>query len=1309
MIINSIFVEPMIGDRPGRLNSRLTLLRVRQGFCLQPVELSRPRKLELQSGFLGHMLAVAVLLCWLFTFVPAMAQDILMSDFEESTYVWLPGGNWTVTGTAFGTGPAQGTLPNQGNVSGYLGNGLVDTYLNGDGSTGTLVSPSFTIQRNYIKFLIGGGSYRGEGGYGGETRIDLLVNGQVVQHAAGPGEWEKLDWEQWNVSNLVGQTAQIRIVDTATNSWGHLNVDQIVQSDTSLTTGVIIPTNQFINFPVKLTNSYHVVALLVNGLAVQEFNIPLGTAANHDFYAFLDLSAYQNTQMVVRVDSTNGVLLSNFIQTNAPVTTTPFYQEALRPTYHYTVRRGFNNDPNGLVYYNGVYHMCYQHNPYDVVVGNQNWGNAESSDLVHWTELQEAIYGDALGQAWSGSSVVDWNNSAGFGSNAIVSFYTSAGGHANNNLMSEGQLFSQSMAYSLDQGQTWTKYSNNPVIPNVEGDNRDPKVIWYAPGNEWVMVFWLTNNDFGIFSSTNLINWTQTSTFTFPNVIEVPELFPLPLNGNTNNLEWIFYAGAGNYYVGRFNGSAFTAQWGPFSIRGGNSFAAGQTFNNIPASDGRRILIANDTVNYPNMPFNAGMDFPVQLTLQTTGSTPLIYVNPVNELALLRDSTNSWPAQALTNGVNVMSGATGEAYELDAQFQPGTATSVTFSLGGTPVTYNCQSQQLSCEGIHNALSPINGVITLQMLVDIGTLEIYANNGLVYMPMGVTPTAGAQPISLIASGSGATLNSLVMYNLGSAWNYTNAPTSNSPAITAQPTSVTNFPGSAFAFTVTATGASPLNYLWYFNGQPLNPAANIASVTNSTLTISPSYPTNVGTYDVVITNGYGSVTSSPVTFSYLAPVISSQPVSVTNYPGFSVSFSVASSGASGYLWYFNGQPLNPAANIASVTNSTLTISPAYPANAGSYYVVITNAGGSVTSSVVALTVLAPYQIAYWRMEAQITAPNKMGVPSYVGAADSDTNSGQGIYTTGTLPASIDDLITFNGLSGGPVTLSTNVAPASMFVNGHNAGNYSYNAEAIATVDGVLFFPQDQYGDEMDFTGPFSIEMFFKADGNRSGAGIMELISQGTDTGQIFRYGINVNEAAAGGIRFKIANSSLVQTNAVDLTGANYADGQWHYLLAVCDTLSSSNGQMRLTIANPDGSQACATNNLPAGFLPLPSQDNGNLFIGRYTYPLSVNPETFLGFIDEVQITSGVVPDNWRIGRIPAVDNYPLISGVSAGTNGVSFKWNGAAATNFLVQWVPQLGDVWQTVATLPSANGLSSFIDTNAGRLTGSAGFYRILSQ
>jgi hypothetical protein len=438
----------------------------------------------------------------------------------------------------------------------------------------------------------------------------------------------------------------------------------------------------------------------------------------------------------------------------------------------------------------------------------------------------------------------------------------------------------------------------------------------------------------------------------------------------------------------------------------------------------------------------------------------------------------------------------------------------------------------------------------------------------------------------------------------------------------------------------------------------------------------------------------------------PFISAQPgPAATVDVGGSCTLTVTATGTTvpfTYQWYNNGVAL------AGATNSTLTVL-AVPATNVSYQVVVSNAGGSVTSSVAPLTVLAPYAVAYWRMESQSAAPNNAGVPTFVGVADTATNAGQGIYTTGSLPAAIDDLITFNGLSGEPVVLSTNVAPAGMFVNGHGGGNFSYHAEALTNVDGALFFPQDQYGDEMDFTGPFSLELFFQTDGNRSGAGVMQLISQGTDTGQTFRYGVTVNESAPGGVRFKVANSDLSQTNWVDVNAANYADGRWHYLLAVCDPLAGTNGQLRLTVANQDGTEGSATNNLAAGFLPLPAADNGNMFIGRNTYPVSVNPETFLGDIDEVQITAGVVPDTWRIGRVPAVDNHPRINGVSAGTNGVSFQWTGAAVNNYLVQWTPQLGGAWQTIATLPSAGAVARYSDPYAGAPSHAAGFYRIVLQ
>ena len=570
-------------------------------------------------------------------------------------------------------------------------------------------------------------------------------------------------------SAFANQAAQLQVVDSAAHSWGHINVDQIMETDESLP-GVFTATQHYLNLPIQTGARSHLVELLQDGLVVREMNVELADTATN-FWAFMDLTPFAGQELQVRVDShlaTTKQLAAYFIQTNTIIADPPIYQESLRPIYHFTARRGWLNDPNGLVYYQGEYHLCYQHNPFGYRWDNMHWGSAVSRDLVHWTELPEAIYPTHLGGAWSGSSVVDWNNSAGFGAEAIVSLYTTAAGHGNNPRMSKPYQFSQSLAYSTDAGRTYVEYTNNPVLPNVVGDNRDPKVIWYAPDHKWIMVLWLFYYDYGIFSSPDLKHWTQMSTFNFPNVIETPEFFPLPLDGDTNNLKWVFYGGAGNYYVGAFDGKAFTAQYGPFSIRGGNCFAATQTFSDVPASDGRRILIVHGTAQYPGMPFNNEMNIPVELTLVTSQSVPKLHVNPVREIARLRTGTNSFPAGTLADGKDVMSGSTGEAFELDATFQPGGAERIVFNLRGTTVTYDNIAHLITCRRNKQTLLPINGAVHLRLFSDRGIIEIFGNDGELYMPVVVPPTAGCLPISLVAGGSGARLDSLTMYQLGSAW-------------------------------------------------------------------------------------------------------------------------------------------------------------------------------------------------------------------------------------------------------------------------------------------------------------------------------------------------------------------------------------------------------------------------------------------------------------------------------------------------------------------------------------------------------------
>ena len=271
------------------------------------------------------------------------------------------------------------------------------------------------------------------------------------------------------------------------------------------------------------------------------------------------------------------------------------------------------NDPNGLVYFDGEYHLFFQHDPNSITqTPVMSWGHAVSPDLAHWTEIQIALSPDDHGYVWSGSAVVDWNNSAGFqtGSQpALVAMYTAA-----------KKPFAQCIAYSNDRGRTWTHYDKNPVIAHIAFGNRDPHMIWYEPGKKWVVVFFKdVNNEFVLEESADLKTWKPIQEFRVPDCNECPDFFPMALDGDASKLKWVFTAANGRYVVGSFDGSKFTLEQDPRQVDFGQNYYAVQTYADIPAADGRRIQIAwMSGGRYPHMPFNQQMSFPAQLTLHTT-------------------------------------------------------------------------------------------------------------------------------------------------------------------------------------------------------------------------------------------------------------------------------------------------------------------------------------------------------------------------------------------------------------------------------------------------------------------------------------------------------------------------------------------------------------------------------------------------------------------------------------------------------------------------------------------------------------------
>ncbi len=340
----------------------------------------------------------------------------------------------------------------------------------------------------------------------------------------------------------------------------------------------------------------------------------------------------------------------------------PARQEAFRPQFHFTPDKNWMNDPNGLVYYKGEYHLFYQYNPFGNSWGHISWGHAVSRDLVHWTELPVALPEEGRIMIYSGSAVVDSANTSGFGKGAVpplVAIYTGHNYDAGEHRWWEDQR----LAHSTDKGRTWTQFSGNPVIDPGLPDFRDPKVFWHEPTNRWVMAVVLPNDKKARFyASPDLRHWEPLSdfgpagAFHDPIIWECPDLFPLEVEGELGVRKWVLIVsintggpagGSGmQYFVGEFDGKQFitdssippdSALWLDY----GSDFYAGVTWSDIPESDGRRILIGwmsnwNYSREVPTSPWRGAMTVPRSLTLARTEEGLRLIQKPVDELCRLR-------------------------------------------------------------------------------------------------------------------------------------------------------------------------------------------------------------------------------------------------------------------------------------------------------------------------------------------------------------------------------------------------------------------------------------------------------------------------------------------------------------------------------------------------------------------------------------------------------------------------------------------------------------------------------------------------
>lgn len=462
-------------------------------------------------------------------------------------------------------------------------------------------------------------------------------------------------------------------------------------------------------------------------------------------------------------------------------------REPLRPLLHFTPARNFMNDPNGLVHLDGEYHLFYQHNPFGDRWGHMSWGHATSRDLARWEHLPVALYEEDGVMVFSGSAVVDEENTSGLCEDAppgscLVAIWT---GHSERDGRDHQ---TQNLAYSRDRGRTWTKYAGNPVIDLGRGDNRDPKVFWHQPSRRWVMATVLASErKVRLFASADLKKWEALSDFgpagATGGAWECPDLFPLPVDGDPREAKWVLQVdlnpggrvgGSGaQYFVGTFDGRTFANDNPPeltLWVDHGKDFYAAQSYSNLPPSPPRVVWIgwmsnwayANDE---PTSPWRGVQSFPRELGLRRTPDGVRLVQAPVRELASRRVSAQP---HLVTAGVELPGAAEielevvpGEWGEAGFRFSNDIGEEAVVGVSASPLEVFVDRRRSRATPFHDEYpgrhaGPVRwreGRMALRVIFDRTTLEVFANDGETVISDRLHPTRPLDRLEPLHEGRG----------------------------------------------------------------------------------------------------------------------------------------------------------------------------------------------------------------------------------------------------------------------------------------------------------------------------------------------------------------------------------------------------------------------------------------------------------------------------------------------------------------------------------------------------------------------------
>jgi sucrose-6-phosphate hydrolase SacC (GH32 family) len=684
-----------------------------------------------------HTLIIALLLATLGVLQAAdkpaqpARPDIFIADFEQGY------GDWTVKGEAFN----HPTTPVSG-ATGFVGKGLADSWdpSKNNQLSGSLTSPVFTIERNFIRFLVAGR------GFSPKSSLQLLIDGKLEFYATGVLD-RKMRLTAFDVSAFLGRKAQLVVSDKGT--WEFVAVDEIVASDTAGQGAKIYhPMSQcvavdnqmdltgmrYLTLPINNLAPVRDFVLEVDGQRRMNLSLPLAIDAPADFWASYPLEGglsgqelkgqklrfYNSEPVVFKQDAEK--FLKQISLSTQPRDMDGVYQEPGRPQLSFTVKRGNNADPNGQFFYEGLWHMFYQYNPVGLFQA-AHWGHATSPDLFHWTEQDIAIRHGIDWKPFSGCGVVDHNNDSGLkqGTHPPILLFFSKNG-----------LKDTGLAFSVDGGKTFREYEKNPLFLTRDFGGHDPKVVWYVPEKKWVMIIHDMKDKvwgFDFYESKNLLDWKYLSTS--PGWFEVPNLFALPLDGDRSKIKWMVSEVSNTYKIGDFNGREFIPETEKMKMFNGN-FGCPQNFDNAP--DGRCIMMGNRwggqySKDDPTLHIGGGMNIPVDVTLRTSPTGPRLYLNPVKEIEKLVSQKHDFKNVSLSDLSAKLNSIKPDLF--DIEFEWDSAQQKDFQLNTWDrnlFAFNAKDMTYSVDGKMYKVTPVNGTIKVRLIIDRSLVSFYINDG-----------------------------------------------------------------------------------------------------------------------------------------------------------------------------------------------------------------------------------------------------------------------------------------------------------------------------------------------------------------------------------------------------------------------------------------------------------------------------------------------------------------------------------------------------------------------------------------------------